>query len=67
VADHRLAIDHGLRPLIASLGGWTTPTGVYATRADISDDGTLSGPLRSSVEAAVTEAVTLARALATTR
>lgn len=64
IADHRLAIDHGIRPLIASLGGWTTPTGVYATKADIADDGTLSGPLRASVEAAVTEAVTLARALA---
>jgi FMN reductase len=66
VADHRLAIDHGLRPLIASLGGWTTPTGVYATRADIADDGTLSGPLQASVEAAVGEALTLAVALAPT-
>jgi FMN reductase len=63
VADHRLAIDHGLRPLIASLGGWTTPTGVYATRADIADDGTLSDPLHTSVVAAVAEALTLARAL----
>ena len=40
--DHRLAIDHGLRPLIASLDGWTTPTGIYATKADIADDGTIS-------------------------
>jgi FMN reductase len=32
-----LCIDHGLRPLIASLEGWTVPTAVYATHADFTD------------------------------
>jgi len=64
VADHRLAIDHGLRPLVASLGGWTTPTGIYATKADISDDGVVAEPLLAAVAAAASEALTVARALA---
>jgi FMN reductase len=29
-----LCIDHGLRPLIASLDGWSVPTAVYATHGD---------------------------------
>ena len=62
-ADHHLAVDHGLRPLIASLGGWTVPTGLYATKADIADDGTLSEPLIASASRAATEARTLADAL----
>jgi NAD(P)H-dependent FMN reductase len=66
IADHRLCIDHGLRPLVASLGGWTTPTGVYATKPDIADDGSLADKLVSSLRAAVAEALTLAGALATT-
>src|SRR5207302_6911230 len=37
IADHALAIDHGLRPLVASVGGWTTPTGIYGTHADFED------------------------------
>ncbi|QXC59384.1 NAD(P)H-dependent oxidoreductase [Aquihabitans sp. G128] len=63
VADHRLAIDHGLRPLIASLDGWTTPTGVYATKADIADDGTVADHVRDAVAAAVAEARALAEVL----
>ncbi len=35
---HMLAIDHGLRPLIASLGGVSAATGIYATPADFVDD-----------------------------
>lgn len=62
-ADHRLALDHGLRPLVASLGGWTTATGVYATKADLADDGTPSAPVHQALVAAVAEARTLARAL----
>ena len=65
VADHRLAIDHGLRPLVASLGGWSTPTGIYATKADISDDGVVADRVSAAVSAAASEALTLARALAT--
>ena len=64
VADHRLSIDHGLRPLVASLGGWTTPTGIYATKADISDDGEVAAPLLAAISAAAAEALAVARALA---
>ncbi len=34
---HMLAIDHGLRPLIASLGGVSAATAIYATPADFVD------------------------------
>ena len=35
---HLLAIDHGLRPLVASLGGLSTSTSVYATGEDFVDE-----------------------------
>jgi FMN reductase len=63
VADHRLSIDHGLRPLIASLDGWTTPTGIYATKADIDDKGVIAEKLQRTVATAVAEAFRLAGAL----
>lgn len=63
-AEHRLAIDHGLRPLVASLGGWTTPTGVYAVRGDVVDTGFLSDEVGAEVRRAVADALTLAAALA---
>ncbi len=63
-ADHHLSVDHGLRPLVASLGGWTVPTGIYATKADVSDDGAISDRVASAVEAAASEAVALTSALA---
>lgn len=62
-ADHRLAIDHGLRPLVASLGGWTTATGVYATKADLAEDGTPTEQLATTLAAAVGEAQALAAAI----
>ena len=34
---HFLALDTGGRALVASLGGWTVPTVVYATGADFAD------------------------------
>jgi FMN reductase len=61
-ADHRLAIDHGLRPLVASLGGWVTPTGIYATKADLGDDGSIAEPVRAAA-AAAREARTLSGTL----
>lgn len=61
-ADHRLAIDHGIRPLIASLGGWTTPTGVYATAADVTSE-----TVRTALASAVHEASTIATVLGTSR
>jgi FMN reductase len=39
--EHFLAIDHALRPLVASLGGWTTPSGVYAIHSDVSEAAAL--------------------------
>ena len=62
-AEHALAIDHGLRPLVASLGGWTTPTGIYATKADLPDDGPLSERVQAAVASAASEALQLAAAL----
>ncbi|HWJ64002.1 MAG TPA: NAD(P)H-dependent oxidoreductase [Acidimicrobiales bacterium] len=61
--EHRLAIDHGLRPLVASLDGWTTPTGIYATRVDLGDDGAIADRVREAAAAAVSEAQVLAGAL----
>lgn len=63
-ADHSLSVDHGLRPLVASLGGWSTATGVYAVRADVADDGALAPDLDARLARAVEEALTLAAALA---
>jgi FMN reductase len=55
-----LCIDYGLRPLIASLGGWPTPTAVYATHADIVDgapcEAVLEALRRGLAEAAVVAA-----------
>lgn len=52
---HALAVDHGLRPLFASLGATVVSAGVYAT-PDQFQDG-LPGPeLRQAVERAVREA-----------
>lgn len=62
-AEHRLAIDHGLRPLVASLDGWTTPTGIYATKADLADDGTISEAVQAAAAAAARQAQVLAEAL----
>lgn len=62
-ADHHLSVDHALRPLVASLGGWTVSTGLYATKADVSDDGSIAEPLGMRLEAAAEEALLLARAI----
>src|SRR5258708_14289173 len=48
VADHALAIDHGLRPLIASLAGLSAARAVYVTDADL--ETFPSGPLPASVD-----------------
>jgi FMN reductase len=37
IPEHFLSLDTGGRALIASLGGWTVPTVVYATRDDFAD------------------------------
>jgi FMN reductase len=48
VRDHALAIDHGLRPLVASLDGLSAAHGVYVTDADL--ETFPSGPLPPTVD-----------------
>ena len=55
---HQLVIDHGLRPLFASVGAVTTPTGVYGTDASF-DTGQPPPSLIARIDAAVLEAITL--------
>lgn len=49
IRDHALAVDHGLRPLVASLEGLSAAHAVYATDADL--ETFPSGPLPASVDA----------------
>lgn len=37
--EHSLVIEHGLRPLISSLGGLSISGGVYASQTDFREDG----------------------------
>ena len=55
---HLLVIDHGLRPLFASVGAVTTPTGVYGTDSAF-EDGVPHQSLLTRIEQATAEAVTL--------
>jgi FMN reductase len=61
---HLLALDTGMRSLVASLGGWTVPTVTYATAADFTpgaDGGKVSGDaVRTSLERALAEAASIA-------
>lgn len=59
--EHALSVDHGLRPLVASLGGWTVPTGVYAARSEVADDGTIAPVVEERLGRAVAEALSVAR------
>ncbi len=56
---HFLAIDTGFRSLIASLEGWSVPTTVYVTPADLDADKRPSDPVRSRMEQALGEAAKL--------
>ncbi|HEX5073826.1 MAG TPA: NAD(P)H-dependent oxidoreductase [Gemmatimonadaceae bacterium] len=55
---HQLVIDHGLRPLFASVGAVTTPTGVYGTDSAF-ENGVPHASLIARLDAAVAEALTL--------
>lgn len=55
---HQLVIDHGLRPLFASVGAVTTPTGVYGTDSAF-ENGVPDESLIARLDAAITEAITL--------
>jgi len=55
---HQLVIDHGLRPLFASVGAMTTASGIYGTDSAF-DNGVPHPSLIARVDAAVTEAIKL--------
>jgi FMN reductase len=59
---HALVIDHSLRPLLASVGGVTVPTGVYGAQDQF--DGVIPDvSLVERLDRAVTEALALAAQL----
>jgi FMN reductase len=58
---HLLVLDHGLRPLFASVGAVVTSAGVYATDAEFSA-GIPDEHVRERIERAAAEAVALAEA-----
>jgi FMN reductase len=60
---HSLAVDHGLRPLFASLGATVVASGVYGTSAQF-QDGKAAPELLAAVDRAVAEALALAGAAA---
>jgi FMN reductase len=60
-AAHLLAIDHGLRPLLANVGAVVVPTSVYGVDAQFRDGGkTPDAALLEQVERAAAEAAALA-------
>lgn len=60
--SHFLALDTGGRAVVASLGGWTVPTVVYATGTDFTD-GRPDPSLLEVVGAALGQARAVARAM----
>ena len=59
--SHQLVLDHGLRPLFASVGAVVVATGSYAFDAQFRPDG-IDAVVTARIDRAVQEAVTLARA-----
>jgi NAD(P)H-dependent FMN reductase len=60
---HYLAIDTGLRPLVASIEGVSVPTAVYLTGQDFDQEGSIREEGQARLAAAVGEAVALASVL----
>src|SRR5690349_25053678 len=60
-AAHSLAVDHGMRPLSASLGATVVASGVYATSSQF-QDGKPGPELLQAVDRSVHEALALATA-----
>jgi FMN reductase len=60
-AAESLCIDHGLRPLIASLDGWSVPTAVYAVHSDF-EEGRPVQAVRERISQALGEAELVRRA-----
>jgi len=63
VPEHYLSLDTSGRALVASLEGWTVPTVVYATSADIIE-GVLTPTLRDRLAQALAEADAVSAGLA---
>ena len=59
--SHQLVLDHGLRPLFASVGAVVVAAGVYASDAQFHADG-VDGAVTARIDRAVQEALILARA-----
>lgn|SRR5512146_902064 len=59
---HALCIDHGLRPLLASVGAVVVSAGIYGTDAEFAD-GVPNAALAGRVRLAAGEALALARGL----
>src|SRR3954470_451974 len=59
---HQLVIDHGLRPLFASVGSVIAPTAVYGTDSAF-ENGVPNQSLLSRIEIAVSEAITLSTSI----
>lgn len=60
---HALSIDHGLRPLVASLAGLTAAQAVYVTDAQFPDKTQVPEAISQLTLALAQELVTLAKAL----
>jgi len=63
---HALCIDHGLRPLLASVGGVVVSAGIYGTDAEFAD-GVPNATLAGRVRLAAGEALALAEGLRAAR
>jgi FMN reductase len=59
---HFLSLDTGGRSVVASLGGWTVPTVVYATGADF-EEGRPSAEVLGALRTALGQARALAGSL----
>jgi FMN reductase len=55
---HQLVIDHGLRPLFASVGAVVTPTAIYGTDSAF-ENGVPNQSLLARIDVAASEAITL--------
>jgi FMN reductase len=53
---HFLALDTGLRSVVASLRGWSVPTVIYATSADFTDAGEPGPDVLDALRRALDEA-----------
>jgi FMN reductase len=59
---HQLVIDHGLRPLFASVGAVIAPTAVYGTDSAF-ENGVPNQSLIARIDVAVSEAITLSASI----